>query len=376
MDMKLSFINKKYLGIFTAVLIAFTPLASAYADGSNVLTYDEAIKIALRNNRNLTKLNDQLDNLDEQLTTPSGAPPFILQVQPSLSAQLTQKSVKLNNASKTVKLNFETLTDALELSIKGSFYKIDILKDSIAMKEKKLLDAQDKHRILSLKFRNGMASKFEVEQSEIGMKQLNEDISAEKLSLEKEFENLKSTLGTRVFNYTDVEELPVEYTLVDELHIKPEYQAAKAVTDSPAIFAQQKAIEEAELAVVLNPLFIVGAGTDAGITPVNIQKSEIKLKDTELRNAKDELYFTVVGTYNNIKSIENNIAQLEVQLDTLDKNIDAMKARLDAGVVSKRDLDNLLIMKEELVVGLDSLRANHTMLLMQYQKPHLLGLSS
>ncbi|WP_347451583.1 TolC family protein [Acetoanaerobium noterae] len=374
--MKLSFINKKYLGIFTAVLIAFTPLASAYADGSNVLTYDEAIKIALRNNRNLTKLNDQLDNLDKQLTTPSGAPPFILQVQPSLSAQLTQKSVKLNNASKTVKLNFETLTDALELSIKGSFYKIDILKDSIAMKEKKLLDAQDKHRILSLKFRNGMASKFEVEQSEIGMKQLNEDISAEKLSLEKEFENLKSTLGTRVFNYTDVEELPVEYTLVDELHIKPEYQAAKAVTDSPAIFAQQKAIEEAELGVVLTPLFIMGAGTDAGITPVNIQKSEIKLKDTELRNAKDELYFTVVGTYNNIKSIENNIAQLEVQLDTLNKNIDAMKARLDAGVVSKRDLDNLLIMKEELVVGLDSLRASHTMLLMQYQKPHLLGLSS
>ena len=343
MYMKFNFVKKKYIGIFVSVLIVFSSVTSIYGQGNNVLSYDDAVKTALRNNRNLAKLSDQLDKLDEQATTPTGVSPYVLQVQPALSAQLTERIVKLNNASESVKLNVETLSDALELSIKGSFYKIDILKDSISMKEKKLLDAQDKHRILSLKFRNGMASKFEVEQSELGMKQLNEDINSEKLSLEKEFDNLKSILGTKAFNYTDVEELSIEYTLVDDLHIKPEFQAAKAVTDSPAIFVQQKAIEEAELAVVLNPLFIVGAGTDAGITPVNIQKSEIKLKDTELRNAKDELYFTVVETYNTIKSIENNIAQLEVQLDTLDKNIDAMKTRLDAGVVSKRDLDNLLI---------------------------------
>ncbi|WP_353106641.1 TolC family protein [Acetoanaerobium noterae] len=368
-------INKtKIVGVITAVMVMASSTLVSFAD-STLLTYQDAIKIALKNNRNLAKISDQLDKIDEQYTTPSGAPAYILLAQPSLSAQLTQKSQKLSNASGTVKLQFEAVADGLELQIKGSFYKINLLKDSIELKNKKLLDAQDKHRILSLKLRNGMASKFEVEQSEIALSELKEGIKAEQISLEKEIQNLKSILGVTVFNYNELEELPIEYSLVDDLHLKPEYQAAKAVSDSPSIMAQKKSIEEAELAFVLTPLSIVSAGTDTGITPISIQKSDIKLKDTELRNAKDELYFTVVNTYNSIKTLETNISQMEVQLENLNKNIDAMQVRLKAGVVSQRDLDNLLIMKEELLVGIKSLKANHTMMLMQYQKPHLLGLS-
>lgn len=366
--------KNQIIGALTSLLLLTSTTVISFAE-TQALTYQDAIKIALNNNRNLAKISDQLDKLDEQYTTPTGAPPFILSIQPSLSAQLTQRSQKLSNASQTVKLQFEAVADGLELQIKGSFYKINLLKDSIDMKNKKLLDAEDKHRILSLKLRNGMASKFEVEQSDIALSELKEGIKAEQISLEKEIQNLKSILGVTVFNYNELEELPIEYSLVDDLHLKPEYQAAKAVSDSPSIMAQKKSIEEAELAVVLTPLSIASAGTDVGITPVNIQKSDIKLKDTELRNAKDELYFTVVSTYNNIKTLETNISQMEVQLENLNKNIDAMQVRLKAGVVSQRDLDNLLIMKEELLVGIKSLKANHTMMLMQYQKPHLLGLS-
>ena len=82
---------------------------------------------------------------------------------------------------------------------------------------------------------------------------------------------------------------------------------------------------------------------------------------------------------NGIRNVDENVQDVLFEslepVYNLNKNIDAMQVRLKAGVVSQRDLDNLLIMKEELLVGIKSLKANHTMMLMQYQKPHLLGLS-
>lgn len=373
--------NSKFLKIVGKYIILGVVFLSSglnvFANTSSILTYDEAFSIALKNNRNIVKITDTLDNIDELLTKPTNTPAQAINANPYLSAQVTKNYFKLANASTTTKLTFEALVDALELQLRASFININSLKDNIAFKEKKLIEMQKKYGDLGLKYRNGMASKYEYDQYNFSIDKLQEELSENKLSLKKEYDNLRSIMGIRSLD-SDIEKIEFDYLLVDSLELSPDYQAAKAVSDSPSIIAQQKAIEESELALTVLPLELYGVANSNlfyEITPINVQKSELKLKDTELRNAKDQLYFNVVESYNTMKTLENNIAKLEIQLNTLNQNIKLMELRLNAGMITQRDLSDLILSKEELEITIENLKANHSILIMQYQKPHLFGLN-
>ena len=365
----------KSIGSFVCGLILlFTTTLVSFADNDR-LTYEEAVKLAVRNNRNVRLISQQIDDLDVRLTTPRTPMPVALTGNPSLSAQLMIGNVKLSNASKTTKLQLEALLDGLELQIKSNFYKIASLEDSISLKQLKIEDASKRYELVNLRNEYGVASRYDLERVELDIRSLKEELESDRLELKKAYDDLRVVLGVRTLD-KEIERLEYEFIPVDDLKTSPEHQAAKAVADSVAIFAKQKAIEEAKLDADFGFLEYISAGmtqTEWTVTPIPIRRSEVRVKNVELRNAKEELYFRVVETYNTLKTIEAAINQLNAQMNVLDQNIRAMETRLNVGVVTQREVDDLLIARKELLQIIDKLKFDHTILRMQYQNPHLMS---
>ena len=175
----------------------------------------------------------------------------------------------------------------------------------------------------------------------------------------------------------DGEIVPIktEYIPTNKLELNPEFQTAKAIANSAAIFYQQKTIEEAELNRVLAHWeFYSAANTPAqfSLTPIPVRDSEIKLKDIELKNQKESLGFRVRETYNTLKALETAINQLENQKQKLLKDYDALKVTFAVGMATGLDIKSLEMGLEEIDFNLEKLKADHTMLRMQYEKPHLI----
>lgn len=365
----------KSIGVFVCSLaLLFTTTLVSFAE-SDKLTYEDAVKIAIRNNRNVRLVSQQIDDLDVRLTTPRTPMPVALTGNPSLSAQLMIGNVKLSNASKTTKLQLEALLDGLELQIKSNFYKIASLEDSILLKELKLEDASKRYELVNLRNEYGVASRYDLERVELDIRGLKEELARDRLELKKAYDDLRVVLGVRTLG-KEIERLEAEFVPADNLSTSPEYQAAKAVADSVAIFAKQKAIEEAKLDADFGYLEYISAGmtqTEWTVTPIPIRRSEVRIKNVELRNAKEELYFSIVEAYNTLKTIEAAINQLNAQMNVLDQNIRAMETRLNVGLVTQREVDDLLMARKELLQNIEKLKSDHTILRMQYQSPHLMS---
>lgn len=357
-----------------ATLIAIISISSIAFAESAPLTYEEAVKLAIRNNHQIKRVTQEIDDLDIKLTTPSNIPNEVFMVMPSLSAQLTQSSFRLSNAHQAKKLEFEGVIDALELQLKNSFHQIEYLNKSIDFKEKKIIDALDKTINTDIKYRYGVASRFEAEQGAFDIKKEREELASQKLSLEKEKDNLRQIIGIKNFD-REIVPIEAEFISTDKLQLNPNFQVAKAIANSASIFYQQKSIEEAELNRLLAHWeFYEAANTPAqfSLTPIPVRESEIRLKDIELRSQKEQLEFSIRETYNTLKSLETAITQMENQIEKVSKDVDAMKVRFEVGIVTQRDVKTLEMALEELVFNLEKLKADHTMVRMQYERPHLI----
>lgn len=338
---------------------------AVYADDkAATLTYTQALEIAIRNNLNIERTQTQREKVEDQLTTSSGIPPVAVSGNPYLSTQAVLRNITLTDSNETLKLQKENLIDGVTVSVMKSFYSIDYLLQKVDNEQRRLTDAREKLGFAGLRQEVGLASAYEVEQMRLGIKKQEEELIALKLELEDAYKSLANVMMVDKLPTRNLEKLTFDYKKVDTLHLNPEYQYAKAVSESAQIQAKKAEIREMELR---NKWAIHPEGTLS-----ETAAADTKLSDIDRKDQQQKLKFAIEETYNNLKKLETAIDKMNVQTKELDQAVMNMQTLYKVGLKTARDVQDIVMQQKTLAYELGKAKADHYMLLLQYQKPQLI----
>lgn len=352
----------------TAIILAtiMTIPTVSFAD-TNKLTYQTALDKAIKNNLQLERTSEVIDEIDDTLTQ---GIPIIEGQQPNKSQAVINQSIQyqsLLDNEKITKMKYDAQKDAIQVNLKNIFLKIEYLEKNEKMLEEKLANTRQNQSINTIRYQNGVMSKIDFENAELEIEKLKNAQKENKLQLElsyKDLDNIMNTKNTQKIKYEDV-----KYQTIASTGISKESAVGRAISEAPTIIEQNSYIKILEERIKYDLL-------DKSQTslPREEMSTNVKLEDVNLRINKQTIEDTVLEVANNIENMEVSIKNMENQIQTMEKQSKNMKKLVDLGFKTKIELENLNIKIEDMKLQLENLKNNHYILLERYKKPYLLSL--
>jgi hypothetical protein len=346
--------------------------------GSGILTYDEAVELAVKEstrikNVNLQKesasikLDDRFDDFGDSLKSPE-----------ILAIMELQKREKMNSdgARRTENL----ILNSLKYSIKTSFNDISVLKDEIELKEKQLQNDIKKRNILNLKNEYGMESKTNIISKDIEINQLKLDIDKSKKTLDEKYVNLNRILGFDSFERYDIEQLDFSYIPIKDNQDDVDFKAKRTVSSDVSVWAKEQELDIQSLRVDNYALhFIDGLKSNQQIAapsaPYKALALDVTVSSNELEQAKTDVKNAVIDKYNKIKMLENTYDTTKLKLNELEEKKRILEVALKAGTAIQQDYDDLMLAIEQIENILRTIESSHSLLVEIYNNPVLAGAS-
>lgn len=171
------------------------------------LSIEDAIKLAVENDRGMWKINDGIKQMQQMRKDGSDAKKQVeylmsLSLEATAGMNITDNYVEkllvkndyyIKTADTQMKLlekNKEVLTVGIEIKTKSLYYNVLIAEKTIEINKAKLASANEQLRVINLKFNTGSATKAEVLSGEMSVQQAqteldsaNDDLNMSKLNL-------------------------------------------------------------------------------------------------------------------------------------------------------------------------------------------------
>lgn len=324
-------------------------------EGSTILSYQEALDKAIKNNNSLQTLTETLNYIDEQyeqtdndyfISLTSGND----MAQRSYLRALVQMSQQIDNKS----LNEKLIKGSTEYLLKNSLKTIAESQMDRQLLDENIKLAEVNIQNLNLKLSLGMVSQNEVKQAQQNYEQSLTNLEMLDLVIADEKLVLNNLLGYKPKDKIIVDFAPVFEAFEYDLEL-----AIKRISSDPSILLKKSAVDIAEYNLDTSYTTVTEAmmmNRTGSSTP-----SESKLDLTNKYNqakrdyddAKINMEKTMRTTYNNILKLE--VTQKSLELD-LEKAIDAFNTAVvsfNAGMITQYEvnLSKLGILNAEIAIA-------------------------
>lgn len=318
--------KKRYVAVLSAIVTAFSPVASFGADESTVsettvseeqnqqtdlteqfstfitsqydeeletLTFDDAVEKALRNNSSLNNLKASMDLAETQLE---------IQYLEAYSSEdgFSGLISFLNSQSsyQNSELSIVAQEESVKHSMKQSYINIIELQRNIALSELALKNDELNLALSKIKLSNGKISQSEYDNLNLAYNTAKEQLETQKDTLEMEYVSLNILMGTDInkrYNFVmDAVYEPFELDIPVESYINGKVALSNSVRQA------EKSYETTKQTSQLTPL----NSTEIG----GYQSAQNSLNSAEMsyEDAKDSVYESLYQKYNSIVQEEKD----------------------------------------------------------------------
>lgn len=382
---------KNIISLFVAGMLVMGSVIPTFAqkeEEKTVLTYEEALKIAIEKSPDLKNTLDQKEKASEygkELSNkmsgkglPTGTTNSMVDAKLS---ELSKASEKVNVAKSGADIQYNAVKDMLEFGVKASFLNIEKANRDAQLADAKIKNSLQHEKIARIKNEVGMESDYNLKDSQIETEKTQENKKASMEIINAEYTKLNKLLGFGEKEKTPLEAIKVEYQPLKDSETDLEYKIAKAKEMDPTLWAKEQEARLKQLDVDLYT-FNNYTGVPSMMLPivqaVATPQDSYTVKQIDTKLASNEVEKTKLDIENNVRTVYNQIKQLEAKYDSLKKDeeklnegIRVTKAKIAAGMGTEQELKDLELKQREIENGFYTITINHELLKMVYEKPFL-----
>lgn len=324
------------------------------------LSIEDAIKLAVENDRGMWKINDGIKQMQQMRKDGSDAKEQVeymmsLSLEATAGMNITDNYVEkllvkndyyIKTADTQMKLlekNKEVLTAGIELGTIRIYYNVLVAEKTIEINQAKLASANEQLRVINLKFNTGSATKAEVLSGEMAVQQAqtdldsaNDDLNMAKLNLLNGLNlpfDTEVILTSKDLNYVPTQQLnldaAIEKAKVDRTEIIEAENALELQKIKTHVYTayytsnlrqHKAAVEELKDAELNVPQAYKDVELDVRTSYLNLVKAERSLvnMDKTVELAKEAarinklLYANGMAAAADVISADANLAQAEI----------------------------------------------------------------
>lgn len=349
-----------------AIVLSVSMLVPSFSFADS-FSYDNAVKTAIKNNLQLERTADTLDDINNSIYSGNDT----ANEEENTLAKSLQSSISYDNmlnAQKTTKIDYDAQKDAITLNVKNLFLKIEYLEKNRALLKEKLAKTSKKISIDRIKYEKGVLSKIDYHDSQMQLDKVKNEQKENELNIQMAYKDLQNVVNSK--NINAISYIDVKYTPVNTLNISKQYMIGKAIGNSTSIISQNNSIKTLEEQIKYGLLDYTNS-----TLPSEESSKSIALKDVNVRITKQNIENAVLETANTIESMELNIKNIKKGLQNLNTSEKNLQNKVRLGVSTKQELEDVKFSIKEQNLMLENAINEHQMLLEKYQKPYLLSLN-
>jgi outer membrane protein TolC len=224
----------------------------------------------------------------------------------------------------------------LKADVYQEMMRVLLAQDNVALKREKLALIEEKFRIDTIQFQEGLISEADITNEELAL-------SVEKLDLVKMETTLKS-------NILDIKKR-LHVDLSDENQIEFDYELQKVAThyvldffdidksiekallEDTEVYSRQKAVEAARMKFQITQEYI-----KPGLDYYDKKAYELEAAQKALYDAKTELEVSIRNAHSDLLTALDSLELANKRLDLENSRLAALKVKHNAGIISRRDM--------------------------------------
>jgi outer membrane protein TolC len=359
-------VKKRVLSL--VLLIFFLVEVPMNAASASALTWNSAKKMLESDNLVLKMMSDSEKEAEKQyrkavdrakvtdtegIHINIGGSDIFIDFEPSVKMLMIQQKELLPKQMKyswdMASKSRKAAANGLVFGLRGLYLGLYSAKENFGFKQKKLELKQVIYNQDELKYKKGMISELELEESAYQLAKAENDAEAAKRNYENTQRAMNNYIGNEIDYVYDIVDFEEKFNY-DRIKTS-EYYEKKALSERIEIArlrGQINLLEEKIEIIDKVPLSLntTSVRQDYKNTLVEIEsyKSELAATEDHIRNGIKKAYTEVVNSANSVKSLKR---VLDMQL----KKLDAIRARHEAGNVSGTVLKQAQLDYEELEIN-------------------------
>ena len=359
--MKRGFINLKgIVSCFVLLSVMAGSVMPTFASEKNldirVITYDEAIQLATKENSSLKEISDNIKYINDVKGSMFSDTDFGMLYDDGTNYLITaarfQRLTSLNSLStqqRNLRLSKDLTKLSIEAGVKGEMTTISTLENNYELAKDSLELAVQQLSQKSTMYRLGMIGKVDYDKAVKDVQSQREQLKQLEMTIEQEYNSFKKLLGLN-----KDEKLEIEYEI--------EYEPIETVTDM-AGFVNTKIKSDLGLKVESENVKASAFGLDlyisTGRSSTDYDKQELDVKTAERNYAENvkakensiiNAYIGLQNTETERKVLENNLAQAKADLETA-------RINYEVGNITKLQYDsaNMAVKQAEFAIEQNTL---------------------
>ena len=329
-----------------------------YADDTSppLLTFEEALEKALRNDTSLRTASASLELAEDKLEISS------LTSYTSTSSLLSFVSQQTSIANS--KISQAAQEDSVQQTLKEAYIAIIESQRNIALMEKQLSNTYRSYQEAKINYNMGTISKNELDTQQLAYETAQKNLEQSKDTLELDYISLNIIMGVDVDNRYSFE-MPVEYEVMEEPANLDNY-IDNMVNKNPSVLQQENnydlAIKEFNLSTIYSSeIGAMASGENS------INSAEMSLNDT-----KDNLYEQYLNLYDSIRKYESTYEAAVKELTVLKSKCEAARLNYESGKGSLKDYETAKTDVEQQENTIISTLYDHALAVEKFENPNLM----
>jgi outer membrane protein TolC len=352
------------------------------------LSIEDAIKLAVENDREMWKIDDAIKQMQQMRKDQSDIKENAewlmeqdLGILASMKIDVTSNYVEtllakngyyIKTADTQMKLlekKKEVLTAGIEISTKSLYYNVLIAEKTIEINQAKLASANEQLRVINLKFNTGSATKAEVLKGEMSVQQAqteldssNDDLNMAKLNLLNGLNlpfDTEVTLTSKDLNYVPTQQLNLDAAI------------EKAKVDRPEIIEAENALELQKIKTHVYTAYYT--------SNLRQNKSAVEeLKDAELNvpQAYKNVELDVRTSYLNLVKAERALVNMDKTVELAKEAARINKLLYANGMAAAADVISADANLAQAEIGRYQLLAAYNLSKLMFDNSNLMGSAS
>lgn len=367
-------LSKRVFSVFIILVSLVFPFADSYAQDNtnNILTYEKAVELAIKNSYDLKNLkleNDKLiidtDNSREQfgnsLPNPALLAVYLLDEQKNMSEERTKKAEEFKKTS-------------IAYDIKKLFVEINFLDKELNLLNKQIDNLQQKNKTMQLKYKYGMESKTNVKALELKLDGALKEKDSLKIKIKDSYIQLNKFTGMDWNDNLDLEEINYTFETIKDTDSDVSVKISKALNYDFNLFLAKQASNIKQKQLDLHWLNYIESSNPINQTVSQPYKSieiDNMISGNTVLDVKEKVSNAVVSKYQALKTLEAARENLLIEKKKLEENKRILESTLNAGLGTKQEYNDLLLGIETIDFNLAKIEAQHSLLKYNYETPIL-----
>jgi hypothetical protein len=350
------------------------------------LSIEDAIKLAVENDREMWKINDGIKQMQQMRKDGSEAKEQVeyvmsLSLEASAGMNIADNYVEkllmkndyyIKTADTQMKLlekNKEVLKVGIEIKTKSLYYNVLIAEKTIEINQAKLASANEQLRVINLKFNTGSATKAEVLKGEMSVQQAQTDLDSSNDDLNMAKLNLLNGLNLPFDAEVTLTSKDLNYVPIQQLNLDAAIEKAK--TDRPEIIKAENALELQKIETHVYKAYYTS----------NLRQykyAEEKLKDAELNvpQAYKDVELDVRTSYLNLVKAERALVNMDKTVELAKEAARINKLLYANGMAAAADVISADANLAQAEIGRYQLLAAYNLSKLMFDNSNLMGSAS